>query len=86
MPLFLRNLALACVGLMAMIGMMTAGVFVALLLLGAIILLWGFVALRKAGIIQSPKAPATPPQDPTIIEADYVVVKEEEHQIRQDKV
>lgn len=86
MPLFLRNLALACLGLMAMIGMMTAGVFVALLLLGAIILLWGFVALRKAGIIQSPKTSAAPAEDPHIIEAEYVVVEETERRIPEERV
>lgn len=86
MPLFLRNLALACLGLMAMIGMMTAGVFVALLLLGAMLLLWGYVALRKAGIIQSPKAPAATPEDPQIIEAEYVVVEETERRIPEERV
>jgi hypothetical protein len=75
MTQFIRNMALACLGLMIMVGMMTAGVFIGLLAIAVGALWWGYVMLRKAGIINPPKS-QSPMQDPRIIEVDYVVVEE----------
>lgn len=83
---FLRNMAIVCLGLMLLVGMMTASLLIGLLLLGAGILFWGYFALRRAGIINAPRPKSGRPEESDIIEVDYVVIEEKEQRIPEEKV
>lgn len=90
MILFLRNLAVACISIMVLVGMMAAGVMIWFILLVAVVLVLGYIALRKAGIINPPRKYGRPnaenPFETEIIEAEYTVISETEKQIPKDRV
>lgn len=79
---FLRNITLACLGLMLLVGVMTASMFIGLLLLAVITGLWICAALRRAGVVNPPRSQA----DNGIIEAEYEVIEEKETRIPQERV
>lgn len=47
---FLRNLIMACIGLAVLIGALMASFFLGLALLVGFLLLWLYIALRRAGV------------------------------------
>jgi hypothetical protein len=85
MMIFLRNMVIACLGMMLLVGMLAAGAVIWLIFLGGIVLFMLYTALRKAGIINPYKSSAKP-FDPQVIEAEYTVVSESEKQITPEKV
>lgn len=89
MGIFLRNLFVACLTMMALVGMLAAGAVLWLVLLVLIAAIMGYIALRKAGILNPPgfrNPPKSGNFDAEIIEAEYTVVSETERQIPDDRV
>lgn len=89
MSIFLRNLFVACLTMMALVGMLAAGAVLWLILLVLIAGIMGYIALRKAGILNTPGVRKTQRGgnfDAEIIEAEYTVVSETERQIPDDRV
>jgi hypothetical protein len=92
MVIFLRNLGIACLGMMALVGLMAAGVVIWMVLLILVGVMMGYLALRKAGIINPPKSPFRKQSGNAadfqnqVIEAEYTIISESEQQIEKDRV
>lgn len=75
----IRNLIAAMLGLALLVGLMTAGFFVAIALIGGGLVLWVILRLRAAKVLGNFRPDITPEESqPQIIEAEYEEVKEDE--------
>lgn len=76
-----RNIVLAAIALAILVALLTAGFFIGLAFLGFGVIFWGYLKLRRAGIIGSLKPQTESHQDykeeeVTIIETDYEVMND----------
>mgnify|MGYP001042495995 CR=1 FL=1 len=85
----LKRLLLAAIVIAAFVALLTVGLFVALGLLGAGIIFWIVLKLRKSGIIATPdSAPyvqediISPDEKVTVIEAEYEVLDPEKDKVK----
>ena len=87
---FLRNLLVGVIGIAATVAMITVGLFAGLILIGAGLIFWIVLALRRRQILKSmsdmPQSPYAEAEPGLIVDADYEVVGESQEQERKDRV